>query len=227
MPYTTKWYEWIIDHVISSDPLMREDGTRGRSLTNDQIETIRGFNWTRRNTDIIVREMLRLEVPRDVHNGSNEWGSGNNEGLQRKDRVMKWLGMQYGLQMDPVEPRVAEESNGRDGLGVEVNLDDLHGGSSEDEGVGGNVGVVEGGDDAGHSDEWFIGLGEQIDNSGRDYLGGVLDNEVFEDLEKHWWQSIQDMKELARHLNVPEDRTDGGTRESIANLLVEHYGYEG
>ena len=119
VPYSNEWYEWIINHILSADPPVRGDGTK---LTLEQIEEIRGLKWNRRNTDTIVRCMLRMDVPRDVHNGKNEWGTGPNHGLERKVRIIKWLGMKYGLQMDPVEPRAPDETHGPDGLGIELNI---------------------------------------------------------------------------------------------------------
>ena len=140
---------------------------------------------------------------------------------------MKYVGMCYGMQLDPVEPRAPEESNGRDGLGVELNLDNEIS-SSEDEGVGGNDVDVEGRDNGGHTEEWFRGLSEHISENARDYLGDGLENDAWTALEKRWWETYDEMETFARiHLSIPVGRAVGGTREGIANLIAETYDYEG
>ena len=127
---------------------------------------------------------------------------------------MKWVGIQYGEQMDPEEPMGKEHNFGVDGLG-ENNLGDDY-----DDGY-----------PARHvpqSEEWWVGLRQCILEKGTDNDGEILSEESIRICSnERWWATFVTLVRFVRiQLCITVGNNIGNSKTRLTNYLADLYGYE-
>ena len=216
VPYSKEWNERIIDAILSrGDPPATIEG---KQLTNEQIVHIQDINWTttKRKVQDVVRNMLLLSIPGEVTNGEGEWDPqlNSNQTNVVKHRIMKWVGTQYGLQMDPMEPMGQEHNFGVDGLGGNIEDDYLGDGYPERH--------------VPQSEEWWVGLRQCILEKGTDNDGEILSEESIRICSnERWWATFVTLVRFVRiHLCITVGQSIGNNKMKLTNHLADVYDYD-
>ena len=80
-----------------------------------------------------------------------------------------------------------------------------------------------------YNDAWYRNLSRHIYTNGRDGEGENLGHGALMDLrDRPWWETYADMEHMVRyHLSIPINRYTSGTRRRLADLIAQHYEFEG
>ena len=160
--------------------------------------------------------MLLISIPGEVTNGEGEWDPRQNPNQSNvmKHRIMKWVGIQYGLQMDPEEPMGQEHNFGIDGLGE----------NNQDDEPGNEYPVMH----VPRSEEWWNGLRQRIIQRGTDNDGDVLSDETVRICnDERWWATFATLSRFVRiHLCMTIGQSLGNNKTNLTNFLANIYEYD-
>ena len=129
---------------------------------------------------------------------------------------MKWIGIQYGLQMDPMEPMGEEHNYGVDGLGEHDAENDPH-----------SVNIRSPARHVPRSEEWWIGLRHCILERGTDNDNERLSEEAISICnDTRWWKTYDTLRHFIRnYLSMPIPQHLGNNKTNVTNYLARKYEY--